>query len=110
VRVLELHGARAGGHHLDEVGAVANLLAHGRRTSSPPSASRYMPGRSVRRRRRRDDPSARQEARPAERAVAHGLADLDDQVAEAAHVAHGGDPHPQDLAASDAMMCACVPG
>ena len=98
IRVLELDRARAGRHQLDEVRAVAELLAHGAADVVRAVGLAVHPGEEAPARARRgDDPPAGQQARPAERAEPHRLARLDDRAAEGADVAHGRHPAAQGL-------------
>ena len=111
VGILELDRARAGRHDLDEVGAVAHLLAHrladlvgavGLAVHAGEEAAARAGGR--------DDPAAGEHARAVEGAVAHRLARLDEQVVVAADVAERRDAHAQQLAQTCATTCAAVPG
>jgi hypothetical protein len=89
----------AGRHHLHEVGAVAQLLAHSTPNVVDPVRLPVHPGEEpAARTGGRDDPAAGQDARSAERAVAHRLPGLDDDVADRADGAYGRDPHSKDLA------------
>ena len=70
-----------------------------RRTSSTPSASRYMLGEPpAARSGRGDDPPACQQSRAAKRAVPHRLPRLEDEVAVGADVAQRRDAHAQGVA------------
>ena len=99
VGILELDRAGAGRHDLDEVGAVAHLLAHGLADLVGAVGLAVHAGEEAAAGRgRRDDPAAGQDARAVERPVAHRLARLDEQVVVAADVAERRDAHAQQLA------------
>ena len=97
--ILELVRARAGGHHLDEVRAVAQLLADG--LADLVGAVGLAVHRAVEAAAgsgRGDDQPAGQQPRPAKRAVAHRLARLLGLEALRADVAQRRHAHPQRLA------------
>ena len=99
IGILELDRAGAGRHHLDEVGAVADLLAHGLAdlvgaVGLAVHAGEEAPAGAG----GRDDAAAGQHPRPGEGAVAHRLARLDEQIVVAADVAERRDAHAQQLA------------
>ena len=98
IGILQLDAARARRHHLDEVGAAAQLLADRAahvvgtvgltvHPGEPPPAGR----------RGGDDRAAGQQTRSAERAVAHRLACLEHDVVVGTDVADGRDPAAQRL-------------
>ena len=111
VGVLELDGARAGGHDLDEVGAAPELFADGAADVvgavglavhvAEPAAAGGGGG---------DDPPAGEQPRAAERAVAHRLAGLEDEVAVGADVADRRDPHAQRRAQVGGQEVRARPG
>ena len=95
-RVLALHRPGAGGHDLDVVGAVADLLADG-----PAHLPRPV-GLAVHRaedpgagRGRTQDPAARQDPRPLDEAELDGATQDDRLAVIAADVTDGRDPRPE---------------
>ena len=99
VGVLELDAAGARGHHLDEIRAQAQLLAHrAPHVVGPVGLAVHALEPAPARPGRGDDAPAREHARAAEGSVAHRLACLDDDVPVRADVAHGGDAAAEHLA------------